>query len=81
MLHRVHARHIQIWHCDIEAETKQEAEEKLRDAFKRNDWTEEERCLRCEGVTVETPGFGLEIQRERTRELGEHDRRMGEKVR
>jgi hypothetical protein len=76
--YRVHASEIHPLHCDVEADSPEEAEKILKAAWKRDDWTEHDNYLESGPVRCERPGVGLEIDELRTRLLKAGDRRMGE---
>jgi hypothetical protein len=78
MLFRVHASEIHPLHCDVEAGSPEEAEELLKQAWKRDDWTDTGTVLVSGPVRCETPGVGLEIDELRTRLLKSGDRRIGQ---
>jgi len=71
-IYRVHAREIHLIHADVTADSQEEAEKILKHAFQRGVWGP------ADVLTIEWPGYGLEIESEKTRELIPSDRRMGE---
>ena len=77
-LFRVHASEVHKWHCDVIADSPEQAEKLLKEAWKRDDWTEHDNYVESGPVKMETPGVGLEVDELRTRELGPADRRMGQ---
>jgi hypothetical protein len=76
--YRVHASEIHPLHCDVGADSPEEAEKILKAAWKRDDWIEHDSYVESGPVKMETPGYSLEIDELRTRELGPADRRMGQ---
>ena len=75
---RVHASEIHPLHCDVEADSPEEAEKLLKEAWKRDDWTDTGTVLVSGPVRCERPGVGLEIDELRTRLLKASERKMGE---
>lgn len=81
MKFRVHAVEIHPLHCDVEADSPEEAEALLREVWLADQWTEEDNCLVSGPVRCETPGYGLEIESDKTTELIPSDRRIGQDAR
>jgi len=71
-IYRVHAKELHLIHADVTADSQKEAEQLLKDAFKRGVWGP------ASVLTIEWPGVGLEVESEKTRLLIPTDRRMGE---
>lgn len=78
MLYRVHASEVHIFHCDVEADSPGQAERFLKEAWKRDDWTEHDNYVESGPVKMETPGIGLEVDELRTRLLKASERKMGQ---